>query len=214
MSERSHKSPKVRIGKPPLRMRPTPQTSRTSPRQIARRKRMKEALGFRERGCSFEQIAREMRISISTAHGYVVEGMNAIPLESAKVVLGIELKRLDALFAGHYEKACKGDVGATYAALQVIDRRARLLGLYPQHGSMAQILVAAGNGEVMPVTQIEFVTPTGAKIDMAGSPEPSAPGQPPFGQPPFAWQKALPAPDPDRQMFQDVHGRWRWGRTE
>ena len=169
---------------------------------------MKEALGFRERGCSFEQIAREMRISISTAHGYIVEAMAAIPLESAKVVLGIELKRLDALFAGHYEKACKGDVGATYAALQIVDRRARLLGLYPPTGSLAAVLVQAQSGD-MGVPSIEFIVPGapgGQRVSPADMAAPPAP--------PFAWQKALPAPDPDRQMFQDVHGRWRWGRTE
>jgi hypothetical protein len=53
MSKRSYKSPKVRIGKPPLRMRPTPQTSRTSPRRIHRQGRINEALALR---CAMAQI--------------------------------------------------------------------------------------------------------------------------------------------------------------
>jgi hypothetical protein len=187
---KSHHSPKSRIGR--SNRQHSTKGSYTSPRKIHRRKRMAEALGYRERGWTFEKIAQEMKCSMSVAHGYVVEGMNLVPLESAKVVLGIELKRLDALFAGHFEKACKGDVGATYAALQIVDRRARLLGLYPQHGAMAQILVQAQSGE-MQVPSIEFIVPGvpgGERVSPADMAAPPAP--------PFAWQRQL---EPPRERY-------------
>lgn len=62
-----------------------------------------------------------MKISLSTAHDYVVEGMNAIPLENARQVLAMELTRLDALLAAHYATALTGDASATALALRVID---------------------------------------------------------------------------------------------
>lgn len=91
---------KVKVGhKPPRHATHTTKNSWTSPSKIARRKRINEALSYRERGLSFPAIAKQMKISIGTAHDYVVEGMSMIPLENAKVVLAIELKRLDNLLA-------------------------------------------------------------------------------------------------------------------
>jgi hypothetical protein len=192
---RSHHSPKVRIGKPPLRIRPTPKTSRTSPRTLARRKRINEALEYRQQGATFEQIARQMKVSQSVAHGYVVEGLNLIPLENAKAVLALELQRLDGLLSAHYSNVVAGDTVATAMTLRILDQRARLLGLYPEYGKTAAVLVSA-----LPVgepIQVEFVVPS--------RPEP------PHWEPP-AGPKLLPAPEP---MKRDAFGIFRpLGRTE
>jgi hypothetical protein len=90
---RSHHSPKSMVGnnRPPLRARKSVKNSHTSPSKIARWKRINEALAYREQGHSFPVIAKQMKISISTAHAYVVEGLNLIPLENAvKGLRGIE----------------------------------------------------------------------------------------------------------------------------
>jgi hypothetical protein len=96
-------------------------------------------LAYREQGYPFPAIAKQMKISISTAHAYVVEGLNLIPLENAKQVLALELKRLDGLLAAHYPNAIEGDVAATNVSLNIIHRRSQLLGLYPEYGKMAAV---------------------------------------------------------------------------
>jgi hypothetical protein len=209
---RSHKSPKVKIGrnnKPPQPVTSSTANSWTSPRRLARRRRIDEALGYREQGYGFLEIAREMKVSISTAHAYVVEGLDLIPLENAKRVLAMELKRLDAVMAAHYGNAVAGDLAATSAVLRVMDQRAKLLGLYPKEGSA---LIALNGGAVngadggapLPV-QITFVVPTGRR-----EAQEDAPPAPEHG--PYPWQKALPAPAP---LQKDAFGVWRpLGRTE
>ena len=102
-------------------IRPTPNTSRTSPRTIARRKRIAEALGYREQGHAFEQIAHQMKVSMSVAHGYVVEGVNLIPLENAKAVMALALQRLDGLLSAHYSNAVAGDTAATAMTLRILE---------------------------------------------------------------------------------------------
>jgi hypothetical protein len=126
---------------PPVRATASPKNSHTSPRRIAHKRRINEALGYREQGYTFAEIAAEMKVSISVAHNYVVAAMNAIPLENAKAVLAMELKRLDSLMRAHYLHAAAGDLAATAMVLRVMDQRAKLLGLYPEHGK-TQVLIA------------------------------------------------------------------------
>jgi hypothetical protein len=185
---------KAKVGrKPPRHAAHTPRNSWTSPAKLASRKRINEALAYREQGHSFPAIAKQMKISLSTAHDYVVEGMNAIPLENARQVLAMELTRLDALLAAHYATALTGDASATALALRVIDQRARLLGLYPEYGKLAAVLVSA-----LPMTepiQVEFVVPSTAREPADAPPAP-----------PYPWQKSLPPPEP---MMRDAFGVWR-----
>jgi hypothetical protein len=210
--KRSHKGPNTRVGhnnKPPLRAKRSVKNSHTSPKQIARRRKIDEALSFREAGHSYVKIARHMKASVSTVHGWVVQGMSMIPVNNAKEVLALELQRLDNLMSAHYANAVNGDVSATEMCLRVIEKRARLCGLFPREGQLAQILVAAAaNGEVQPLTQIEFVIP-GTKPE---DDEQQSPVRGP--QPPWAWQRQLPAPS-DVPMFRDpLTGAWRSGPTE
>ena len=209
--KRSHKSPKVRIGKPPLRMRPTPQTSRTSPRRIHRQGRINEALALRCAGKTFDAIAREMKVTISTAHGYVTEGLGSISTENARELMTMELRRLDNLLAVHFPKAIAGDLPSTAMTLRITELRCRLVGLFPQQGTMAQILVQAQSGK-MGVPSIEFIVPTGAPGGQRVSPADMA--SPPA--PPFPWQRQLAPPSSDDEpWFRDpLTGAMRQGRTE
>ena len=194
MSKRNHKSPNTRIGKgkkPPARSASTTKNSHSSPRRIALRRKMNEALSCRERGLTYTAIAKQFRVSVSVVHGWVVQAMHALPIENAKLVLQMELKRLDGYLAAYHDKALLGDESATKMCLRILYHRARLLGLYPEHGTLAQVLIQAGIGETPPTVAIEFVTPTGAKIDMSGSSGSSVPDVlAPLGQ------RLLPPPTP------------------
>jgi hypothetical protein len=91
-----------------------PINSHSAPRKIVRKQRIDEALQYRLAGASFPQIAKQMKIAVSTAFSYVAEGMEAIPLENAKQVLAQELARLDRLFAAHIRAANAGDTILPY----------------------------------------------------------------------------------------------------
>jgi hypothetical protein len=69
-------------------------------------------------------------------------------------------------------------------ALRIMDRRARLLGLYPEQGKTTALLVEPVGGDVAPI-QVEFFMPSRRE------PEPPPADAPPA--PPVAWQRALPA---------------------
>jgi hypothetical protein len=168
---------------------------------------MDGALGYREQGYSFDQIAKQMKVSRSTAHGYVVEGMNAIPLESAKAVLAMELKRLDSLLSAFYANATEGDLAAAGMALNIIEKRCKLLGLFSRDGATT-LLLPTQSGDVRPQQEIVFVVP-GTKPE---DEEQQSPVRGP--QPPFPWQRQLPKPV-DVPMFRDpLTGAWRSGPTE
>jgi hypothetical protein len=156
------KGTKAKVGRKPPKghVKHSTKNSWTAPSKIARRKRINEALEFRTQGFSFPRIAKQMKISISTAFDYVVEGMNLIPLENARQLLGMELERLDAYLVAFHEDAVAGDLHAAEMALKISNHRARLLGLFPESGRMAAVLVAAQNGGIAPPV-IEFVVPTG-----------------------------------------------------
>jgi hypothetical protein len=163
---------------------------------------MAEALGYREQGYSFPQIAAEMKVSLSVAHDWVVSAMSELVTEPAARVLQMELRRLDALLSAHYSAATEGGIAATEMCLRVMDRRARLLGLYPAQGSPQVLIATQGNGSVQPITQIEFVVPT-------RKPEPEDVqdvSRPPA--PPFAWQRALPSPTQQPIMRRNSWGDW------
>jgi hypothetical protein len=116
--------------KPPTRNGHSPKNSHTSARKIARRKRVNDALAYREAGASFPEIAKEMKIAVSTAFEYVAEGLAAIPLENARAVLAQELGRLDKLLSAPIHHATAGDVTSTRIVLDIMHHRARLLGLW------------------------------------------------------------------------------------
>jgi Helix-turn-helix domain len=149
--------------KPLARATKSVKNSHTSPRAIAMAKRKLHALQLREQGYTFEQIAKHMRLSMTTVHGYVVEALREIPAETAAEVLRPELQRLDNLLSAHYEHAIDGSFSATELVLRVIEKRARLLGLFPREGQpqpLGLALKVGAGGEVPDIhMEIEFVTP-------------------------------------------------------
>jgi hypothetical protein len=178
---------------------------------------MLEALGYREQGYSFAQIAGHMKCSQSVVHTWIVQLLQEVPTENVKEVRRLELARLDQMHSAHYEHATEGDIAATAMCLRIADQRAKLLGLYPKEGT--QVLIAPpGGGEkaANSTVNVVFVLPgngSGRALSQEAMaevvPEPVKYDPAPPGQ------LALPKPsERPFDMWRDVNGRWRTGRTE
>jgi DNA-binding CsgD family transcriptional regulator len=111
-------------------VRRTTKSSRTSPAMIALAERRAKTLELRRQGRSFQEIAARLGISDRTAHRDVSISMAQIVAEPATHLLQLELLRLDEMQKGFYAAACEGNIAATNMCLRIIDRRAKLLGLY------------------------------------------------------------------------------------
>ena len=100
--------------------------------------RRNTALDMRSRGYSYTDIAKTLGVSRSTAHKYVTTELDKIREEtraSAEQVRGLELSRLDRLWRRAEELLDSDDddgAKAIGAALRIMERRARLLGLDAQ----------------------------------------------------------------------------------
>ena len=100
--------------------------------------RRNTALDMRSRGYSYTDIAKALGVSRSTAHKYVTTELDKIREEtraSAEQVRGLELSRLDRLWRRAEELLDSDDddgAKAIGAALRIMERRARLLGLDAQ----------------------------------------------------------------------------------
>lgn len=95
----------------------------------ARRERMAKALNLRQRGLSYHEIGKALRVSHSTAYDDVQDALREITREPAEAVLSIELSRLDAILTPMVDAAISGDQGAADRVLRIMDRRAKYLGL-------------------------------------------------------------------------------------
>ena len=88
-----------------------------------------KALDLRLAGASYRQIGVQLSVSHVQAFRDVQRVLREIAKEPALEVRAVELGRLDKLMLAHWPFAIKGDVRATTMVLQIMDRRARLLGL-------------------------------------------------------------------------------------
>lgn len=70
---------------------------------------MNEALELRLRGLTLREIAKQMRISVSTAHSYVEDALAEIPRVNAEAVLTQQLERYEMMAAANRAKAANGD---------------------------------------------------------------------------------------------------------
>lgn len=115
----------------------------STPEAVARRKaarsskvvalqRRAQALDLRRKGYSYAQIAAELGVGVATAHKAVQDGcgeIQALAREDADAIVALELDRLDAMLAGVWHKASTGSTPAIRAALQISQRRMKILGL-------------------------------------------------------------------------------------
>lgn len=108
--------------------------SKNSPNKVLAAKRRAQALELRAQGMTYERIAKQVGISRARAHAAVTEALEELTkqcAESAALVVRLELERLDALFAAWYPRATgdEPDARACRLCLEIMDRRAKLLGL-------------------------------------------------------------------------------------
>jgi orotate phosphoribosyltransferase-like protein len=90
------------------------------------------ALGLRESGYTYAQIADELGVSEQRAWQLVnreLDRLNAKRAEKASDVQRLEIARLDAMLKGIWDKAQDGDFAAIDRVLSIMQRRAKLLGL-------------------------------------------------------------------------------------
>lgn len=100
------------------------------PKKLGRRLRDVEALRLRMAGASYQAIADQLGMKVrQTAFDAVQRELNRLTTEVSEKARRIELERLDRLQLALWPAATGGDVEAARAVLQIMDRRARLLGL-------------------------------------------------------------------------------------
>lgn len=114
------------------------------------------AYQLRVAGKSWWDISEELRITEEAASTLVAERIRAaaqlVDEGSRRTLLATELDRLDALQAAVWPQAMAGETKSVEAALKVIDRRARLLGLDAESGSITQ-----SNTIVVPGSTSDYV---------------------------------------------------------
>lgn len=110
-----------------------PSESKASPRRVEAAVRQQEALQLRLRGQTYREIAEATGYaSESGARKAVETALQAIRdecEETAEEVRSMELQRLDKMLDGVWSSAIGGDPKGIEAALKIMDRRAKLLGL-------------------------------------------------------------------------------------
>lgn len=126
------------------------------------------AVELRIAGLSYRQIAQQMGVARSTAHEKVRRALARWGSETVEEYRRLELMRLDQATAAVWPQVVsrQPDLRATRTFLQIVDRRARLLGLYqgadaggllqiddPERGEAAEEMDAA-SGVVQAVQAI------------------------------------------------------------
>lgn len=100
-------------------------------REKAQERRLK-AFELRKAGASYRVIAKALGCGERTAWRDVMARLQELAkLEDGEreAVRRLELERCDALLLGHFSRATQGDAAAAKIVLQVLERRAKLLGI-------------------------------------------------------------------------------------
>lgn len=116
----------------------TARRRKPSPAAVADAERRTRAVQLRKAGATFEQIAQQVGYSDkSAAYNAVQIALQHLEREPAEELLALELARLDEMQLALAQRVRNGDEKAIQAALAVMDRRARYLGLNDFEARMA-----------------------------------------------------------------------------
>lgn len=80
-------------------------------------------------GWSMEDIGKDVGWHKSTVSRAITKAMTEVIAEPAEAIVEQELQRLDAMLAGLWPRATTGNVRAVEGVLQIMNRRAKYLGL-------------------------------------------------------------------------------------
>ena len=96
-----------------------------------RAERRVQALELRKAGCTYREIGAALKCGVKTVHVDVRQALAALAKteEVGTEVRTLELARLDGLWLGAWPRAKKGDDRAIRSCLQIMRRRAEMLGL-------------------------------------------------------------------------------------
>lgn len=103
--------------------------SKHSPRRIEAVEKQAEALEYRKMGYSYAQIAEQLNVSPQGAAYMIESALKRTLQEPADMVRQLELGRLDVMFAPVYSQATQGNLMALTGCLNIMARRAKLIGL-------------------------------------------------------------------------------------
>lgn len=106
---------------------------RTSAKRLRAIERRKQAWELRLAGHTYAEIGAELGVSSQRAHVYVTQVQAQTQQrcnEEAETLRALELERLDAVQMPLWDRVESGDLRAIDALLKIMDRRAKLLGLY------------------------------------------------------------------------------------
>lgn len=125
--------------------------NKTSKVSIAAKMKAAQALELRKEGTTFAEIAKELKYnSPQAAYDAVRRALDATLREPADEVRKLELERLDALWQIQYLNAQSGDLQALTACLSLMDRRAKLVGIYMP----TKVEMGGPDGQPLPSTPV------------------------------------------------------------
>lgn len=112
--------------------KPAKGRQKTSKRRIESAEKRLKALDLRKAGMSYRQMAGHLGVSPSMAHRYVLQALEMLDSDAkdkADLIRKLELERLDRMLEGFWDKASDGGYYEAKRVLEIMERRARLLGL-------------------------------------------------------------------------------------
>lgn len=101
-------------------------------KKIKRAERRLEVLELRKAGATYTQISKALDISLATVSKDLRRALQEVEqreLAAAEDLRALDLGRLDALLRGVWPAATSGDVQSVKAAVTILERRARMLGI-------------------------------------------------------------------------------------
>jgi hypothetical protein len=119
--------------------------------------RRRDALRLREAGAGYDEIARLLHCSRATAMHHVQRALKDAQKDPAELLLKLELSRLDRQQRNVWSRALAGDLAAADRCLQIMARRAKLLGLDmpSRHEVHERGAAAGGPGPVITLEEID-----------------------------------------------------------